>query len=309
MDLQQASPIPFVLPRVQLEVKYIEDDFALQYAQQQPFSEITLAWAFQQAFSFEAIKDYIHNYPLGSVWKSLSLIVDDRREVSLHAKFASVLFYAVERNCPRSVRLLLELGADPNTAIYPYDMPVLAFAVLHAENECLNTTSVVTTLLGLGASSFCIPKDMWEDYLKVPRTEIPTSNQVDVDTRSSWCTPTFRAALSRTLNLTQRYFLAKAATLKPPSGRMKQIAKAHNITALLEAPYHLVGQAPATTVVLSRVFGHIALCADTPLVLLYAGPSGHGKTELAKQMGTLMSVDILVVDCTEMRYETDMSGI
>lgn len=87
------------------------------------------------------------------------------------------------------------------------------------------------------------------------------------------------------------------------------MAKAHNITALLQVPYHLIGQTPATTTVLESIIGHIALGSEKPLVLVYAGPSGDGKTELATQMGDLMSVDTLVVDCTEMQYETDMFGM
>ena len=149
---------------------------------------------------------------------------------------------------------------------------------------------------------------MWEDYLEAPQVEPMASDLVDWDARSFWCVSTFRAALARTLNLTQRYFFVKATTLDSLSGREKQIAKAYHITALLEVPYHLIGQRPATTMVLSKVFGHLALCADTPLVLLYAGPSGHGKTELAKQMGDFKSIDTLVVDCTEMQVETDMFG-
>lgn len=45
-----------------------------------------------------------------------------------------------------------------------------------------------------------------------------------------------------------------------------------------------------------------------PLVMLFTGASGHGKTEVAKRMGNLLSLDIHIVDCTEMRYETDIFG-
>lgn len=46
----------------------------------------------------------------------------------------------------------------------------------------------------------------------------------------------------------------------------------------------------------------------TPLVLLFTGPRGHGKTELAKRMGSLLSLDIHLVDCTGMKFETDLFG-
>jgi hypothetical protein len=38
------------------------------------------------------------------------------------------------------------------------------------------------------------------------------------------------------------------------------------------------------------------------------GPSGHGKTELAKQMGSLLSLPLCKIDCTEMIYKTDLFG-
>lgn len=305
--IKQGPPILLVLPRVQLEFKY-EDVYTLQHAEHMPFSKVTLAWAFQQHFSYEAIGHYIQSYPPQSVCQSINSSVIGESESLPGVQKASLLFYAVERNCARSVRLLLELGADPNAVLYPFEVPALAFAIIHAENDRCNTMSVVTTLLSFGASSFSIPKDMWKDYLNAPQAETTVISLNDLDDEAAWCDVDFRATLARTFNLNQRYFLAKAAMLKMTTVRMKQLAKAHKVTALLEVPYLLVGQLPATTMVLSKVIGHLALCAKNPLVLLFAGPSGHGKTELAKQMGKLMSVDSCVVDCTEMRVETDLFG-
>ncbi|KAL2259648.1 hypothetical protein VTK26DRAFT_6616 [Humicola hyalothermophila] len=45
-----------------------------------------------------------------------------------------------------------------------------------------------------------------------------------------------------------------------------------------------------------------------PLVLLFAGPSGHGKTELARRLGRLLPLDILTVNCTHPSHETDPFG-
>ena len=47
---------------------------------------------------------------------------------------------------------------------------------------------------------------------------------------------------------------------------------------------------------------------DKPLLLLFTGPSGHGKTEMASRMGDLLSLNLLRVDCTEKSSETDMFG-
>ena len=248
-------------------MKSVEDEYALQHAESLPFSPDTLSWALQNSFSFEEIKRYLESYKTEAIRGKLNanIVTED---VSL-----SVLFFAIESNCAKTVRLLLELGALPTVRTVPRSVPVLAFAIFHAENHLINTTDVVKTLLGLGASPHDIPKDMWVDYLKTPTIVRDIDHTPELGSNPQWCIPEFRAALARTLNLTQRYFLAKTATLKRPSGRAKQVAAAHKVTAVLEAPYHLIGQTPATDMVLSRVFGHIALCADAPLVLLYAGPS------------------------------------
>lgn len=45
-----------------------------------------------------------------------------------------------------------------------------------------------------------------------------------------------------------------------------------------------------------------------PLVLLFAGSSDYGKTELAMRMGDLLFVESITVDCTETKHETDIFG-
>lgn len=47
---------------------------------------------------------------------------------------------------------------------------------------------------------------------------------------------------------------------------------------------------------------------DQPRVLLFAGPSGHGKTELARNLGRMLSLDLHNVDCAGLSHETDLFG-
>lgn len=60
--------------------------------------------------------------------------------------------------------------------------------------------------------------------------------------------------------------------------------------------------------VLTNHFSHLAMSREKPLVLLFAGPSGHGKTELARKFGELMSLDLLTVDCTMFTREDELFG-
>lgn len=106
----------------------------------------------------------------------------------------------------------------------------------------------------------------------------------------------------------QRYALWKADGLAPQTSRLKQISIELNISPLFETIYHIIGQRRATEQAVHSIMDHIMFADTTPLVLLFTGPSGHGKTELASRMGDLLSLDMLNVDCTEMKYETDMFG-
>ena len=40
----------------------------------------------------------------------------------------------------------------------------------------------------------------------------------------------------------------------------------------------------------------------------HIGPSGHGKTELARRLGLLLSLPIAIVDCTIIKQESDLFG-
>ena len=106
----------------------------------------------------------------------------------------------------------------------------------------------------------------------------------------------------------QRYCLWKASHLARATAVTNQIAEAFNIQELFEIHYHIVGQLSAAQQVINDITSHLLSGFRKPLVPLFAGPSGHGKTELASRMGRLLSLDIQHVDCTEMRRETDIFG-
>ena len=77
---------------------------------------------------------------------------------------------------------------------------------------------------------------------------------------------------------------------------------------LFETPYYIFGQQIATTQVLQRITSRLLYNSQTPLVLLFTGLSGHGKTELARRMGSLLSLDLIVIDCTMLKGDTDIFG-
>ena len=217
------------------------------------------------------------------------------------------MFSVVQNNSADTTRLLIENGGDPNVRAEHSDIPLLTLAVIKADENSINTTELVKTLLALGADPMVIPEEMWRVYMKAPEDTTGTRT-IPTPTAALWYGSIYREALIRTLNLTQRYFLSKAAAIGRPSPRTIEIAKLHNMTALLQAPHHLIGQDFATTLAFERIIHHVAFGDKEPLVMVFAGPSGHGKTKLAMDMKFLLSIEHILVDCTEIRHETDIFG-
>ena len=87
----------------------------------------------------------------------------------------------------------------------------------------------------------------------------------------------------------------------------KQVAEAFDIESLFQLPYHVVGQTLATRQLIQSVASHL-LSLSRPLVLVFTGPSGHGKTEVACRVADLLSVDRMHIDCTEMQTGVDLFG-
>ena len=233
-------------------------------------------------------------------------------QTTLGATSFPILYFAAERNSPEIVRILYHAGANPAQSIVPYDsttsgLPLLPYTILSAEYKLVDTTDTVVALLAMGASPYNVPKDMWQDYLKAPTKDRPREADA-YDMHETWCTTEVREALCRTFNLLQRYSVWKAAHIDRPTVRQVQVAKAHNTMPLFEMPYYLFGQQLATSQVLQRITSRVLFNLQKPLVLLFTGLSGHGKTELARHMGGLLSLKLIVVDCTMMYHDTDLFG-
>jgi hypothetical protein len=226
------------------------------------------------------------------------------------------MFYMVATNDERMVRIWAEAGANVNCCDSIRQMPVLAFAIMMTEAAGEETTKVVVTLLSLGAEISCIPSVYFSPYLDDPEdkdrrtaryTPKRTTPEFD-EPAKQWCVEWIRPVFARTVSLTQRYFLDKTSRTPVPSDRQMQVAQMHGAAALLGVSYFLIGQVSAARTVTSRLLSHLALPKSKPLVMVFAGPSGHGKTELARRMGELLSLEIETVDCTEMKHESDIFG-
>ena len=70
----------------------------------------------------------------------------------------------------------------------------------------------------------------------------------------------------------------------------------------------VIGQTTAAKALLATLLAHLTEPGKKPLVLVFAGPSGHGKTELARRLGHLLSLELEVVDCTIFNREMELFG-
>ncbi|KAL7971787.1 P-loop containing nucleoside triphosphate hydrolase protein [Trichoderma sp. SZMC 28014] len=279
----------FILPKLVLD--------AISLDQVDYFDSYSLASAVQHGAIASHIRSYLNLCDTGVTEQNMNTIVEG----------FPLIFYAVASNNEDIVRLFIEYGANPNAVFKPLNIPLLAFAIICSETLQIDTTNMVCVLLSKGASPWAIPKDLYTPYLHDNENSAGQQDS-EVTEEVAWCSPEIKARLSKNVNLTHRYFLEKSTKLKPPSTKRRQIARLRNCQGLLGIPYFLVGQSVATELLIQRLLIHMMLPAKKPLVLCFAGPSGHGKTELARQLGHLLSLNLEVVDCTTFTHEMELFG-
>lgn len=192
-------------------------------------------------FSSARILKYLTNFDMEDV----KLVID------VEVEGYPAIYFAVKRDCIKCAQTILDYGADPNARAVN-NVPVLAFAVIHAVHRRLQTIKMVKLPLTFGADPASIPRDMWEDSTLQP-TQLATSN----DPTAQWCTPDHRNALATTLNLSQRYFLLKASLQQRPSGRTSQLARLHKLMGIFTVPYQLIGQTYASASIQQEILSHV----------------------------------------------------
>ncbi|KAI0010269.1 P-loop containing nucleoside triphosphate hydrolase protein [Xylariaceae sp. FL0662B] len=229
-----------------------------------------------------------------------------QRSINSPVKGFPAMFFIVEMNDPELTRHWVKYGGDPNVTYGSDRFPLLAFAILRNRRPRYQATAVLEILLRLGASPEVIPAAYYTLYNR----ELPVSGPYldDIQDESKlWCTTNIRPLLASALTVTQRYRLNQAKGVDLISARERfllsrrkaEVAGLHQL---------MIGQEMAVRLMKQRLMLHLAMPKKKPLVLLFAGPSGHGKKRLARQFGDLMSLDLLTVDCTGFTREDELFG-
>ena len=341
LRLPKALPAALQLPKLGSAV------YDLDALKSKPFSIIYIAGAISTGCTAAELRKYLQAFDRAEVEDKLS----STRRIVNH----SVTFYAAWGNHFDIFELLLEYGANPNMKGYA-KMTLLEITIIWSYWTKKNVDKLVALLLSHGASSSCIPKELWVDYIKHPTTlagsitkwqpseevtdwssiyspsinATPSSGEEDKsvmyvkndvtamlkgfrledphDPAHQWTNALHRLALEKTLNLTIRYLLNRADQLKLPTTRLRKLAALYGCPRLLRMPYHLIGQDHALEIVMNKILASRALSRRTPLVLAFAGMSGHGKTELATQLGYLLGTSLLNVDVSKVYSIQDLFG-
>ncbi|KKZ68383.1 hypothetical protein EMCG_00152 [[Emmonsia] crescens] len=242
--------------------------------------------ALQSNMGSNGIKAMLDTYPPDRVRKALNKGIDGY----------SAIFEAVKRNDTEIIKLLVENGANPNATEHNSAIPLLAFAILQDA-----TITVIQTLLSLGANPHSIPLDLWcganrETFCN--DGELLTGNSTP---QTFWCNSFHRASLLKRLGFGLRYYLLASSKLEAPTEKERQIAEGLGIQSLLRAPYFLAGQSFAIKRVTEYTQSHILLPnSNSPLMLAFVGPPGHGQAKLAASVGKVISLNSIVTRMKKM---------
>ncbi|KAK8851225.1 P-loop containing nucleoside triphosphate hydrolase protein [Apiospora arundinis] len=269
------------------------------------FSLSLLVGAIQGGEVVERIRNYLvyHRRGDGSELK---------RKINEPLEGFPAFFYVVETRNPEMIRLWARHGGDVNATYGTLRVPLLGYAIAIGGSFQDDTRAAVATLLSLGASADVIPRAFYDPL----EQDLPDSGPAEEDladledANKLWCTPHALLNLSQTLNFcfTTRYHLHLSSLLKGYSGAQRQVVQMRRSEDILGIHYFLIGQTTAATFLIKTMLRYLAMPTKRPIVMMFAGPSGHGKTELAKNFGNLLSLPFHAVDCTTIKYETDMFG-
>ncbi|TFK88323.1 P-loop containing nucleoside triphosphate hydrolase protein [Polyporus arcularius HHB13444] len=191
------------------------------------------------------------------------------------------LLFALASDDVDEVRRVLENGdAGPNDDVGP--LSALAFTL--ANDKLKNKMQMVKMLLAHGADTTA---------LRDPEAE----ERAEVSSRRG------SGRLSKLLENVDpatRYYIERADS--PQTRRTSALIHRSYFRPLTRVRYDLIGQDR----VLEQLFRVLSMPSMAPIVVLLCGPSGHGKSLLARKFGSLLEVPTHTVNMTTLRDTNDI---
>ncbi|KIK71124.1 hypothetical protein GYMLUDRAFT_147922 [Collybiopsis luxurians FD-317 M1] len=190
------------------------------------------------------------------------------------------LLFAIASDNPEEVERVLERGDDnaknvpinANDTIGPQAQSALEFTL---ENEGLkNKLGIVKKLLGYGA-----------DPGKVNLNQGKTDGEAELDAAT-------------------KYYLDRADTVT--TRRIDALMQRSVFRPLIRMRYGIIGQDRALEQLYRVLSIHSEKISRSPVVVFLCGPSGHGKSMLAHQFGSLLEVPTHTVNMITLRTAEDI---
>ncbi|KAI0374638.1 hypothetical protein BV20DRAFT_1048686 [Pilatotrama ljubarskyi] len=191
------------------------------------------------------------------------------------------LLFALASDDVEEVRRVLESGeARPNDDVGPQS--ALAFTL--ANNQLKNKMAMVKLLLAYGADASAL-RDAEEDE--------------DAE-RSSQKGSRPMSKLLEDADPATRYYIERANS--PQTRRASALIHRSFFRPLTRVRYDLIGQDR----VIEQLFRVLSMPSMAPTVVLLCGPSGHGKSLLARKFGSLLDVPTHTVNVTTLQNTRDI---
>ncbi|TFY53835.1 hypothetical protein EVG20_g9951 [Dentipellis fragilis] len=202
------------------------------------------------------------------------------------------LIFAIASDDVEEVRRVLESGeAGPNEQIGPQSP--LAFALTN--DRLKHKVEIIKALLAYGAE----PSSLNNPSFNPPRHGNGTASN-----RSSMMGTPPPGTVLENMDPATRYYINRANA----AHTRKTSALIHRsfFRPLTRVRYDIVGQDHVFAQLFKALSAHSRQLAVAPIVVLLCGPSGHGKSLLARKFGSLLDVPTHTVNMTTLRSPHDL---
>ncbi|KAF8163632.1 hypothetical protein B0H34DRAFT_795315 [Crassisporium funariophilum] len=199
------------------------------------------------------------------------------------------LMFAIASDDVEQVRQVLESGdAGPNDSVGPQS--ALAFTLTN--DKLTNKLDIVKTLLAYGADPTVVKAES-----QPPRAaHIEGLDQQDA--------PNPAPTLMDEMDPATRYYVARADAAH--TRQTSALIHRSFFRPLTRVRYELIGQDRALEQLFRVLSMHSRKLAVAPMVVMLCGPSGHGKSLLARKFGSLLDVPTHTVNMTTLRSTHDL---
>ncbi|KAG8911700.1 hypothetical protein FRC00_005980, partial [Tulasnella sp. 408] len=231
-----------------------------------------------------------------------------------------LLFFAIASDDVKEVERLLSSGeANANDRAGPDDLPALLFTM---GNEGLkNKNEIIKTLLAYGADPSVLQQ--FNGHANRPSTSSHPStgsqssvdDEEDANRRDSVMTvrpdgskspSPIPRRVSRQITMGMNpeidYYLTRVTEM--PEKQLDALRQA-GFDPLARMPFRMIGQDLVLQELLRVLARHSARGSSSPVSIIFAGPSGHGKSFLSRSIGELLRIPAHTVNMTNLRTQDE----